>query len=367
MNRVGITFLLCVVGAWWSPLAGDEPFRLRLPDAIRKLFSETQEGPSHPIVIRVHETAFGSAAGEDIDSLGPVRMVILGTPVTGASRTLGKVHVDASANDACAAFLVSFAGKCYSNTVGRNGPAQVYNHSETDFVVTRRVTFSPLAGFDSEKTAIRSTTKVTLDDVRSTRRGLVGRVVRRVAWRRARENHAAAEAIAARNTRQELFEGFDRLLDVRVAELNKQANLARYLNGILGEETKFNVVVNSTDDCVQFAVGRVGAQGTSETIPVDSQPPAPLEIWVHSSALGDRLPRLADAYSLVTSPASPMAASLPMLQAMAWQADDASDAVGIRLRKNWVVLSIDPKQSDDAAKSSQQLARMRPASSDARR
>jgi hypothetical protein len=311
---------------------------------LRSLFLPSQSPPSHPVVIRVQERI---VRGSRIDTSRRVDKMILGSRVQGTSRTKGTVQVDLSQADRNAAFYVVFRGQTRTNTVGHNGPALIDSQTQSDFSAARRITFTPLEGFKSEPTSLRSTTRLVIDGVRSTRPGLRGKIVRRIALRRAQDSRSQAERIAYNDARREIQHAFDRSLDARVARLNRRANAARYLVALLERDPeRLAVQVDSTDDCVQFAIGPEASQ--AERFEVLSQPPGatPLEIWVHSSVLKERLPALTEAFALVADPAHPMRATLPMLQALSISQEDSPDSPVIRIQNDWVVLALDPNEQD---------------------
>jgi len=295
--------------------------------------------PSHPVIIRVHEKVFASAAGDRVEEARPVNRVVLGTPAKGTCVTAGTIKVDAKSENNAAAFVVSFQGRARSRTSGVNGPARIFSHTDTDFVVTRTVSFSP-QGFESHRTQVRQSTRLAIDDIQINQRGLRGAIVRRVAWKRARESQAAAEQEIARMVHNDLKTEFDRHLDEKVAELNRQFQITRYVNSILGGPERLSIQVRSSEECVQLAVGSMGAAGTPVEFPAGC-PAAPIEVRVHESALRDRFGLLADSFALVANRALPTAAGFKVLGMLAWQ-PESSRAVGMRFENDWVLISFDP-------------------------
>jgi hypothetical protein len=293
-------------------------------------------------VIRVHERVF---RGRQVDTVRRVNKTVLGSHVVGTSHTRGNVRVDLSHADHNAAFYVVFSGQTRTRTVGHNGPALIDSRTETQFTAARRVTFTPLEGFKSEPTSLRSSTRLIIEGARSTRPGLRGRIVRRVALRRARETHAQAENIAYNDSHREIQYAFDRSLDARVARLNKRTEVIRYATALLGRDSQeLDVQVSSSHDCVQFAIGREQSEKAGIDLPTEASPDTPLEIWVHSSALRDRLPALTEAFTLVADPAHPMRGTVPMLQALSVGNDDGQDGPAIQIQDDWVVLALDPNE-----------------------
>ncbi|MFM7569990.1 MAG: hypothetical protein ACKO8O_15000 [Betaproteobacteria bacterium] len=133
-------------------------------------------------------------------------------------------------------------------------------------------------------------------------------------------------------------------------------NIARYARGVLGD-SKLDVKICSADGCIQFALGRAAGeeQAAEQAGPpmINAKPGAPLEIWVHQSALGERLPAVAEALAAVHQPLNVVKTTLPLLQALALSQSDASEPVAIRVHEDWVVIGWDPNaaKSDSAASS----------------
>jgi hypothetical protein len=298
----------------------------------------SSEVPSHPVLIRVDSKAFSNAGENHIDTVRPVKCVIVGTPVTGKSHTVGDIQVQTGSTENNAVFLISFNGRTHTRTSGLNGPAQIHSHTDTNFTVWRRVTMSPLEGFKSEQTWYRGNTNMVLDDIQATKPGLRGAIVRRVAWRRAGQSQAQAQWEASRNVKRDVCNSFDIELDHRVAELNKQVNFARYLAGVFGDTRDFDVRANCSGECVQFAVGPASVREKKVAFP-EQCPEAPIEIWVHSTAIAKQTKGLSQLVSALATATTPVAATLPMLQSMAWSED--AGPITMRMEKDWIVLSLD--------------------------
>jgi len=331
--------------------SGDEPKRSPLTSHLRTLFSLVEGTPqddgdvaSHPLIIRIHERALLSESGDKVHTTLPVNCVVLGTPATGTSWTSGALRFDTSAAQDTADFLVTLRGQSFSRTVGRNGPARIHSHSDTTFVVTRHVTFSPLHGFRSGRTQIDARTKLTLDEVRSTKPGLRGALVRRIGSRRAAASQQAAEREVAEQVRTQLLNAFDQQLDQRVAELNRQLQAASYAKILFENPDRLSIRVCSAEDCVQIAIGSGDVPDSSALFP--STPAAsPIEVWLHQSSMGEPTGRLSDLVSLVSAGAR----TLPAVQTIglaAWRSA-LPEGVNVRTRDDWTILSFDSHPTSD--------------------
>jgi hypothetical protein len=337
---------LCVVAiAQSSAVLGDEPSRSPLTSQLRSVLSlvtapaqATREPPSHPLIIRVHEKALVSQAGDRVNITRPVSCVVLGTPATGTSWTTGTIRVDTSSAKDTADFLVTFRGQSLSRTIGVNGPARIHSHSVTDFVVSRHVVFCPREGFQSQPTSIQFDLNMTLDDVRATKPGLRGALIRRVGWRRATQSRAAAKQVVSGLVRRELLEAFDRHIDQRVAELNGELQAARYASALFGDSDQLNVRVCSADNCLQIAVGTREAPSSGAFFPA-SPAASPLEVWLHDGSLQEQSERLAGPLALLSAGAK----TIPAVQTISMAAWQSAAPAGVKVRSEdgWIVLSFD--------------------------
>lgn len=343
MKLAPLLFVCAAIGSG-STLAqesGRSPLTSHLRSVLSLLEAPPQaerSAPSHPLIIRVHEKALVSQSGDQVNTTLPVSCVVLGTPATGTSWTRGVVRVDTSSAKNAADFLVTFRGQSFSRTVGVNGPARIHSHSVTDFVVSRHVTFSPLKGFQSSRTSISAQTRLKLDDVRATKPGLRGALVRRIGWRRASESQRAAEREVSGHVRQQLLASFDARLDKQVADLNRQLQTARYAQVLFGNSEQLDVRVCSAENCVQIAVGASDARG-SETIFPSAPVASPLEVWLHDASVQEQSERLAGPLALLSAGAK----TIPALQTISMAAWQSATPKGLNVRSEggWVILSFD--------------------------
>lgn len=340
LRLLGFAFFACCAIS-----VGDEPRQSPLTNQLRSLISsvldnpqQAEQLPSHPLIIRVHEKAIVSQAGDQVSIMRPVSCVVLGTPATGTSWTNGMVRVDTGSASDTADFLVTFRGQSRSRSVGVNGPARVHSQGVTDFVVSRHVTFSPLKGFESGRTTISSQTRLKLVDVQATKPGLRGALIRRVGWRRSAESQDAAQQVVTGLVRRELIAAFDQMLDERVADLNRQLQTARYARVLFGNSDQLSVKVCSADNCVQIAVGAADASPAVEVFP-STPATSPLEVWLHEASVQGQSERLAGPIAILSAGAKTLPA-LQTISAAVWQSQKPT-GIHVRSTNGWLVLSFD--------------------------
>jgi hypothetical protein len=306
--------------------------------AVLQTPGQAEQLPSYPLIIRVQGKAIVSQAGDRVNTTQPVSCVVLGTPAAGTSWTKGTIRVDTSSAQQAADFLVTFRGKSFSRTVGVNGPARIHSHSATDFVVTRHVIFSPLKGFQAQRTSVSSKTRLTMDEVRATKPGLRGALVRRIGWRRASRSQREAEQEVTGHVRRQLLAAFDQELDQRVAELNRQLQIARYARVLFGNADQLSMRVCTADDCVQIAIGAKDDPQSPDLFPA-SPAASPLEVWLHEASVQEQSERLAGPLALLSAGASTLPA-LQTISAAVWQSQKPT-GINVKTRDGWVILSFD--------------------------
>lgn len=248
--------------------------------------ARAEDNPSHPVVLRIPKAAFSDAINSRVETTWPVKQLMLGTPVEGEGRTIGDVEVDLEPSAEGGVFLVRFQGTCECKTIGTSGPARIYSRGNTDFSIERRIVFSPRDGFRCQPTEIKSTTRLTLEDVQADRQGWRGGVVRRIAWRRARESLPDAEEIARSDTREAVRDAFDQHVDLLVVGFNQRYAAYRYVENLVGNITDIGVNVSSSDDSVQLAMGP--ALPDVKPLPASSSEAA-MELWIHRTAVDERI------------------------------------------------------------------------------
>jgi hypothetical protein len=177
-----------------------------------------------------------------------------------------------------------------------------------------------------------------LDDVRATKPGLRGALVRRIGWRRASESQRAAEQEVSGQVRQQLLASFDARLDQQVADLNRQMQTARFAQVLFGNSDQLSVRVCSADNCIQIAVGSADAP-QSETVFPTTPAASPLEVWLHDASVQEQSERLAGPLALISAGAK----TIPALQTIsmaAWQST-LPKGIDVRTENGWIILAFD--------------------------
>ena len=145
--------------------------------------ARTTAPPAYPLVIRIDHIALELLSTNKVDEWGRVDDVVLGTHAVGKSHTQGSITGLMTPDRNDASFDIVFQGRTHSTTVGTNGPALIYSHTDTDFVCTRPITFHARQGFVAAPCKIVAHTNVVYDGFDSSRGRLGHRLISRIARR----------------------------------------------------------------------------------------------------------------------------------------------------------------------------------------
>jgi hypothetical protein len=247
--------------------------------------------PDRRIVLRITEEVFAPLMEREIDRTSPVREWMLGNLVTGQARTLGRPRVELIDDPNFAAFLVTIDGTTNSRGVSQSGPAIIHGGSETTFTATKRVVFAPGIGFFAEPAKIDARTRTFTQSVQSTRpliRGMVDRRARgEIAARRPQITQQAR-----RSAERRITAAFDNFLAKHLARLNNIVAWRDRIAAIRGRDGQPLVTCSSHSGYLEI-VASFNDEAPRErefvTLPELAADPAPVQIWVHQSLLGDGL------------------------------------------------------------------------------
>lgn len=260
-----------------SPAAAQNPARESAPETDQVDF---------PIVIRVSEDLLSRLAAVEIDRKENVNVVVLGTRATGIARVQGGLALDLKPAARGVAVDVHFKGTCVSWTTGRNRSALIYTTATTRFAATKAVRVELNSGIAHGKVAIDAKTRVTTNGVGSTLRGLRGRIVRRVAWRRAQQAGPQVTVIARLNAEARLSRAFDAAAKQLLEQYDGDLDVLRPLvERYRSEDPDSSLVLSSTDDYLQVCLGRASAREPPK-LPSTEFESSPIEVWLHRSMIG---------------------------------------------------------------------------------
>ena len=267
----------------------------------RRTELESQTVQQNRLVLRLSQDFFDGVVDRDVDRLTPVAEVILGTPISGQARTVGRPTVNLIPDDSQAVFEVVLTGTTVSHTTGRNQAAIIHSRATTTFRATKQIVFEPQRGFRAQPATIDARTQLVTEGIDSTYRcRLLQRIVRRRAWQEVQRQHPQAELIAQTKAEARIRMLFDQRLEEGLARLNRASYLRSLLAALVPGESRLAVICCSTEDCVQIALTPRDDLDASGALPVAlPEPPqaaGPMQLWVHSSLLGAMFQRAPDRF-----------------------------------------------------------------------
>lgn len=182
-----------------------------------ELAAEAGQHLSHPnLVFRASRDLVAAGVDRAVEESAPIVDCILGTRIYGSGRTRGKVVLELLPNQRQGVFQAQFVGINDSRTVGYNRSAIIYARGRTQLWGTRQILLNE-SGLRALGVVADAATRTTITGIDSSRRGLMGRVVRRVASRKAARQKPLAEAVAGGHAAERFRERFTSQMDAALA------------------------------------------------------------------------------------------------------------------------------------------------------
>jgi hypothetical protein len=131
-----------------------------------------------------------------VDNLTPIADCILGTSISGNGHTSGRIGVELVPDNDLAHISLLLTGQTQADTVGYNGPVQIFSSSCAAFVGRKPVFIDAQQIWSANATA-NATTSTVIRDIEAQRA-----LVERIAWKRAEQSKGASEQIASQHASQ---------------------------------------------------------------------------------------------------------------------------------------------------------------------
>lgn len=164
---------------------------------------------SHPnLYALVSSDVVRHAVQRDVSRTTRIADCILGTSIRGVGQTQGTVQVVLAPDPRRATFDAIFTGTTRTNTSGVNGPALIRARGQTQIQATKRMRFD-VTGMTTLPTVAHARTRTQITGIGSTAPGLRGRLVTRIARKRAAKSKGQAEAIGSRKAERQFSSQFD--------------------------------------------------------------------------------------------------------------------------------------------------------------
>jgi hypothetical protein len=228
------------------------------------------------------------AAGlnRSVDETGPLRDVILGTNIVGTGRTRGDVTFRLIPDADVARLEATLEGVNRSRNTGYNGPAIVHSIGTTRLLATKYVTIDG-DGVHGQKANVGADTSTEITGIGSSKRGMMGRFVERVASKRVSQQKATAERIASEHAEQRLGRRFEDQVGQELARANERFQ-ERFRNPLVRRGHFPHMRLSSTSDhlyatALQAVGPQLGAQSAPPAVPGKPQ----ISLRLHDSLVNN--------------------------------------------------------------------------------
>jgi len=170
--------------------------------------AEAAQQLSHPnLVFRASRELLAAGVDRPVEENAPIVDCILGTRIYGSGTTRGRVVLELVPNSRQGELQALFTGMNDSQTVGYNRSAIIFTRGQTRLWGARRILVDD-GGLRAMAVEAEAATRTTITGIDSSRRGVLGRLVRRVASRKASRQKPEAEAIASEHAADRFRERF---------------------------------------------------------------------------------------------------------------------------------------------------------------
>lgn len=243
------------------------------------------------IVWQVSEEALNRRSHEAIEHESQVNGVILATHVVGTAKTTGKPRVCLVDCDTGPTVKVMFSGETVSRTTGYHFPVVIYSRSRTDFTVEKLVSLDQLNDVAAHPTKFQATTDVVTENITTSRRRLLGKVVLRKAWQAVAASEPQAKAIAQRDAQRQIVAEFEKALKVRIEKMKKEMSLRDLVTAVLPADTApvYRVVTKGGYLSVAVFAHDPESKIVDLNLPTLTIKEQSVQLWLHKSLAGDKL------------------------------------------------------------------------------
>jgi hypothetical protein len=213
--------------------------------------------------------------------------VILGTDIYGTGRTVGETEITPVPSAHQAVLKLMLTGVTTSDTVGYNGPVQIYSSGTTKIRGEKPLILRSDGLYGGPSTA-KATTKTKIRGIGTKRQGPLGKIIRKAASKRASQSKAQAERIAARHAEDRIRERLDGEAGTRLGEANRHYR-EKFLNPLIRYDVYPEVLRFATTTQGLNVTGlirapdRLAANSAAPAIPEQSD----LVLSLHESALNN--------------------------------------------------------------------------------
>lgn len=294
------------------------------------------------LVLRVSEAFIRSELEREVYRCAPVDRTIEGTRSRGTAVTTAQVTVKLRPQNEGIAFDMVGQGIVNMNTVGRNGPVILHSNLQTPFSARVPIQFDG-THFKRKDLALQTNSRLRILSVQSDQPGLRGRLVTKVARRRAAERLARAQAISGLRTEQALRRSINESVDKSIQKLNERLQTRRLLSLLLRTTKGRWLRYSSSTDALCVAWYPLMNSEDIPRCPLQLGGNAAVQLWIHdqwATALGiDELPKITEdfeSWARVVFPNISVMENVPLPSAL------PLPPIQMERVEDWLVVKIEP-------------------------
>ncbi len=148
------------------------------------------------VVVHASKSVVEAGIARAVDNVAPISDCILGTSISGTGRTIGRIAVELIPNNDLAHISLLLTGQTQANTVGCNGPVEIFSSSCAAFAARKPMFINAQQVWSANATA-NATINTVVRDIEA-RRALA----EKIAWKRVEHNKGTSDQIAAQHASQ---------------------------------------------------------------------------------------------------------------------------------------------------------------------
>ena len=291
--------------------------------------------------VRISRVVIEPLSAVKVDRTTEVNDEVLSAHVTGSCHTTGTVSIELTPDQTKAAFNLILAGESISNTVGVSGPARITSRASTKYTAVKEVMFDG-DSFETTPAEVTANTDLKIEDVDSTEPGIRGRIVKRVAERRVREEFEESRRLAAQRVIDQVSKGFDEAVQKHLDRLNEQLKLDRLLSGQVENHARLPLRFKTTKDSLHVTF--LAEEGEPRQLPAFTlTPSSAVRVGLNLVALAKNPIKTIKAVRLLYESNKSQKASKDKPEGKTLLAADGDSirAVNVGTEGGWIVIHID--------------------------
>jgi len=231
------------------------------------------------VVVRISKQLFDDLVEDAIVDETPIDKFALGARSIGTAKSTAQFRIHLKPMDTQARFRIEVTGETETATVAHSRSVQVPVDSQTNFEGHAYVDYDGWV-FDVADGDISAESDIWMGEAQTSRRGVVGRVVRRIAARRSQQRRPQALWQLREETKTAVTDRFNESLRELEKELQQATPLEKTVRLLFPQTRDWVFRPSTTPDFLQTVVGP--EQSFAPQIPKRGDEPmqAAIELWV---------------------------------------------------------------------------------------